>query len=661
MAELIKKLNNTNDIIATINELDIKELEAIINYAADKYYNTMKSVISDSLYDMLIDFLKLKSPKSKVLKNIGAKIKNKDKVSLDYHLGSMDKIKPPSKQLEKWTQQHKSPYILTDKLDGISALLVYKKNNDIKMYTRGTSIEGLDISHLIKYLNNIPNINTVILYCKKNNIVATHKDNIIAFRGELIIKEKVFNDNWAKEFKNARNTVAGLVNSKIINPTLASDTELVLYEVVDPYCSLSHQLEIIKELKFNCVHSKTINKELTFELLSEYFKQRRINSEYMNDGIIVTNDKNHKRNTNGNPTYAFAFKDILEDQKANTKVLSIEWNISKDGYLIPTLLLEPVVISGVEIKRVTGHNAKYVVDNKLGNGAEIELIRSGDVIPYINKVLKAGKIQLPQGKWSWSSTKVDIILDNLDNNDILKKNLYFFFSTLDTKGLGEKIIEKLYQAKFNTVPKILDLTKEKLEKAKIESFKEKTIDNILKAIKKAVTDVMLAKIMAGSNKLGHGLGFERMKQILSNYPNIIDEYTEWTKEEFIENIKNIDGWDTKTATLFVNNFDDFINFYNSIKKYITIKQAVKIKTTKITNMTFVFSSFRDKELQEMIELMGGKVSTSISKNTDYLVVKDDSVLDNMTSKIIKAKELGVKIITRINLVKLLHYTDQKEK
>jgi DNA ligase (NAD+) len=252
-------------------------------------------------------------------------------------------------------------------------------------------------------------------------------------------------------------------------------------------------------------------------------------------------------------------------------------------------------------------------------------------------------------------------LDNLDNNDILKKNLYFFFSTLDTKGLGEKIIEKLYQAKFNTVPKILDLTKEKLEKAKIESFKEKTIDNILKAIKKAVTDVMLAKIMAGSNKLGHGLGFERMKQILSNYPNIIDEYTEWTKEEFIENIKDIDGWDTKTATLFVNNFNDFIDFYNSIKKYITIKQAVKIKTTKITNMTFVFSSFRDKELQEMIELMGGKVSTSISKNTDYLVVKDDSVLDNMTSKIIKAKELGVKIITRINLVKLLHYTDQKEK
>jgi DNA ligase (NAD+) len=653
MSEIAKKLNNTDDIISTVDKLSIKELEDIVTYAADKYYNTMKSVISDPVYDMLIDFLKLKSPKSKVLKNIGAKIKSKNKVSLDYHLGSMDKIKPPSNQLEVWKKKYHPPYILTDKLDGISALLVYKKDS-IKMYTRGTSSEGLDISHLIKYLENIPNIDTIKEYCKKNNLIASHSDNIIAFRGELLIKEKTFNDNWADEFKNARNTVAGLVNSKTINPQLAADTDLVLYEVVDPYHQMSRQLEIIEDLKFNCVHSKIINKEITFELLSEYFKKRRTTSEYMVDGIIITNDLKHKRNTSGNPSYAFAFKDILEDQKANTKVKSIEWNISKDGYLIPTLLLEPVVISGVEIKRVTGHNAKYVVDNKLGNGAMIELIRSGDVIPYINKVLKPGKLELPEGKWSWSKTKVDIILDSLDNTDIMKKNLYFFFSTLDTKGLGEKVIDKLYEAKFDTVSKILDLTKEKLEKANINSFKEKTIDNILKAIKKAVSDVMIAKIMAGSNKLGHGLGFERMKQILSNYPNILEEYNLWSKDEFIENIKDIDGWDTKTATLFVNNFNDFIGFYNSIKKYITIKKTIKIKTTKITNMTFVFSSFRDKELQEMIETMGGKVNSSVSKNTNYLVVKDDTALENKTEKIKKAEDLGVKIITKVNLVKLLN-------
>jgi DNA ligase (NAD+) len=345
---------------------------------------------------------------------------------------------------------------------------------------------------------------------------------------------------------------------------------------------------------------------------------------------------------------------LTEDQKANTKVKSIEWNISKDGYLIPTLLLEPVTISGVEIKRVTGHNAKYVVDNKLGNGAEIEMIRSGDVIPYINKILKAGKVQLPEGTWTWSDTKVDIILDNMNNEDIIKKNLYFFFSTLDTKGLGEKVIHKLYDAKFNTVPKILELTKDKLVKANISSFKEKTIDNILKAINMAITDVTLAKIMAASNKLGHGLGFERMKQILSHYPNLITKYSDWSKAEFIDKIKLIDSWDTKTATLFVNNFSDFIKFYNSIKKFIKIKKQVISSDSKISGLIFVFSSFRDKELATMIETMGGKVSSCVSGNTDYLVVKDDSVLENKTEKIKKAEVNGVKIITRVKLEKMLN-------
>ena len=653
MAEsIVKKINNADDVITTIDNLTIVKLEQIVEYAADKYYNTQKSVISDAIYDMLIDFLKLKAPKSKVLKNIGAKVKSKNKVTLDYHLGSMDKIKPPSNHLDKWITKYEAPYVLTDKLDGISALLVYRTDG-ISMYTRGTSTEGLDISHLTKYLN-IPDLDTVIKYCNthKMNHKINHK-NIIAFRGELIIKDDVFENNWADEFKNARNTVAGLVNSKKINPQLARDTDIVLYEVIDPLYKMTDQLKIMQDLKFNYVLYKIINK-LNYEVLSTYFKKRRVESDYMIDGIIVTNDVIHKRNTSGNPDYAFAFKDILEDQKANTKVKSIEWNISKDGYLIPTLLLEPVTISGVEIKRVTGHNAKYVVDNKLGNGAEIELIRSGDVIPYINKIIKQGKANLPEGKWTWSGTKVDIILDNMNNEDIIKKNLYFFFSTLDTKGLGEKVIHKLYDAKFNTVQKILELTKDKLVKADISSFKEKTIDNILKAINMAITDVTLAKIMAASNKLGHGLGFERMKQILSHYPNLITKYSDWSKAEFIDKIKLIDSWDTKTATLFVNNFDDFIEFYNSIKKFIKIKKQVISNNSKISGLIFVFSSFRDKELATMIETMGGKVSSSVSGNTDYLVVKDDSVLENKTEKIKKAEVNGVKIITRIKLEKMLN-------
>jgi len=652
MIELIKKLNKSNDIISLISELTIKELEDIIEHAADKYYNTSKSVISDAIYDMLIDFLKLKNPKSNILKNIGAKVKGKNKVTLDYWLGSMDKIKPPSNQLDHFILKYNAPYYLSDKLDGISALIIYR-NNNINMFTRGTSTEGLDISHLVKYLKNIPSFDIVEKYCK-NKLKTSNKNNIIALRGELIIKNAIFTKNWSDKFKNARNTVSGLVNSKKINPELAQDVELVVYEVIDPFDSMDKQLKIIKDLKFNSVHYKVVN-NLSYELLSEHFKNRRSNSDFQIDGIIVTNENEHKRNIQGNPDYAFAFKDILEDQKAKTTITDIEWNISKDGYLIPTLLLKPVIISGVEIKRVTGHNARNVIDNKLGVGCDVEIIRSGDVIPKINKVLKPGKVKLPEGNWSWNESKVDIILDQVDKSeDVVKKNIYFFFSTLDTKGLGEKNVEKLVNAGYDTIPLILSLDHDTLlnleKEGKLEGFKEKTITNLLKAITKAVSNVSLSQIMAASNKLGHGLGHERMKQILANYPNILEDHNKWTKKEFIANIKEINGWDTKTATLFVSNFNNFVNFYNSIKKYIKLKKDI-IVSGKLSDKIFVFSSFRDKELESLIENLGGKINTTPSKNTNYLVIKNDAV--TKTSKILKADELGITIITKDKLNKML--------
>lgn len=652
MTDIIKRIQKTKDLIKDVSELSIKELEETIVYAADKYYNTDTPVLLDVQYDALIDFLRLKSPKSKVLKNIGASVKGKNKVKLDYWLGSMDKMKPNNvNDLASWIKTYKGPYHLSDKLDGISALLVYN-DNEISMYTRGTANEGLDITPLVKYMN-LPKYEIIEEYCKKNKIKGDK--NLIAFRGELVIKDKVFNKNWAGKLKNARNSVSGLVNSKKINPELANDTDLVLYEVIDPFFPIDKQMDIIKDLKFNQVEYKFV-KELSFDSLSKYLKERREDGDYNIDGIIVTTSGNYKRNIKGNPEYAFAFKDVLEDQIGRTFVKDIEWNVSKDGYINPTLILNPITIGGVEIKRATGFNAKFIVDNVLGEGAEIEIIRSGDVIPYVKKVLKpatSGKPDLPKSDWKWNETKVDIILTNLkDDPNVLIKNIYFFFSTLDTKGLGEKNVAKLIDSGLNSIQKILNA--EKKDFLNVEGFGEKTAKNIKESIIKSLTNISLSKLMAASNKLGHGLGEERMKQVLMKYPNILNEYKKWTKQEFINKIKEINGWEEKTSTLFVSNFEDFIKFYDSIKKFVKIEdKKIEKKEGEFSGKTIVFSGFRDNDLQSKLEIQGAKIGSGISKNTDYLIVKDQETLDNPTGKVQKAFELKIKILTKNDLAKLL--------
>lgn len=643
MQAIINRINK--DPFEEVKTLTEKELEEILVKAQDTFFNTGKPILSDAIYDILIDYMKFKYPKNKVSKNIGAKIKDKErKINLDYYLGSMDKIKPPSNELNRWKDKFKSPYVLTDKLDGISALLIYTES-EIKLSTRGTATEGLNISNLVNYLD-VPKLEEIKNNVKKLNLIGDK--NIIAIRGELIISKKKFDKNWKSTMKNSRNAVSGLVNSKTINPDLAIDTDFIAYELVDPNHKILEQFSFLEKLNFNVVNYIKV-KSMDYESLGKHLLKRRTESDYIIDGIVVYNNDLNTKNTSGNPKYAFAFKDVLEDQKATTEVLDVEWKVSKDGYINPTVIIKPVNIGGVNIERVTAHNAKYLLTNKLGKGAKIEIIRSGDVIPKIHKVLKeSNNIINPEIPYKWNETKVDYIVKSLENNkDIDIKNIYYFFSKLDTKGLGEKIVERLYDSGLNSVVKILKATSEDF--LKIDGFKEKSSNNLIESIKKSTTDVPLEIIFAASNKLGHGMGVERAKMILEVYPNILTDHKNWSKDEFIQKISDIPQFEDKTSRLFVGNFPKFLKFYNEIDKYISIRKVNQSKSSKVTkknsffvDKTFVFTGFRDSELKQKIIENGGSVKDSLNSKTDYLVVKE---ADSGSSKLTKAKELGVKIIT----------------
>ena len=638
VSDTISKLKK--DVFGTIEKMSIEDLVNIINITTEHYYKK-EPLIDDSTFDILIDYLRIRDPKNKVLKQIGTSNISKDDAELPYFLGSMDKLRPyidgEVKKFKKWIKNYKRPYYLSDKLDGISALIVYNFDDTVKMYTRGSAIMGKDISQLIKYFKNIPSIEDIKSFCKSNKI--NGKKCYLAFRGELVMTKNTFDERWSKQKKNIRNTVGGLVNSKKINPKLARDTRFVCYNILDPNTFIKRQYEIIEKLGLYCVHYREAEK-INMELLSKYLVKRKEKSKYDIDGIIVTNNDLHTQNVDANPEYAFAFKDMLENQKVIATVKNIEWNVSKDRRIKPVVIINKVNIGGVDINRVTGNNARFIKDNGIGVGSELEIIRSGDVIPKIVKIIKKTKPLFPNMKYEWDKNNVEIkiIGENLDDVNI--KNIHYFFSQLDTKGMGERIVRKLYENKINSVEKILKMKKESL--LNIEGFKEKSADNLIKSVKKSVNDKTLAEIMNASNKLGAGMGIERMKIITSTYPSILSN--NWTKDKFIEKIKMIDGFDDITANIFVNNFKSFLDFYNNIKHHISIKEKKIKKDGKYKDMKIVVSGFRDKDIISYIENEGGILTNTVSKNTNLLIIKDNSVMD--TSKVQKAKNLGIKIITK---------------
>lgn len=648
METLIKDIKK--DPFNSVNELSPSKIEELIKHSADKYYNSGNPVLSDALYDLLIDFLKVKKPKSKVLKDVGSNVNAKNKVTLDYPLYSMDKIKPPSKELDKWLNKFPAPYYLSDKLDGISALLVYKEDKTIGLYTRGTAIEGLDISFLLKYLSGVPTPDTVADYVKDKKLKP--KSNVMAFRGELLMKKSVFQSKYCKEKKNERSIVAGVVNSINVDPLIAKDLSLVIYEVVDPFNKIKKQYKMIKALGLKMVHAKKFEK-LDFEILSDYYKIRRAESKYLMDGIIVTNNEKHKRTTKSNPKYSFAFKDVLDEQVANFNVLGVEWNVSKDGYINPVLLLETQTLGGVDISRVTAFNAKYIQDNKIGPGTVIKLVRSGDVIPHILEIVKASKTpQMPDMEYTWTKSNVDIIVkDKKTNKDVTIKEMVYFFKKMDIKNLGEGNVKKMVDIGLDSIEKVIKANKDDL--LKVDGFKEKTVDKVYLGIHSVLQKTDLALLMGASNLFGHGFGSTRCQLILDVYPEILDSLKSMTKCQLLDKIKEIDGFDTITAQQFVDHLEEFNQFFDKIKSFVKFKQATKTKNQKMKDQVLVFTGFRDKDLEQKIVEAGGQIKTTVSSNTTILICKDETVKNGDSGKIKDAKKKNIKIMTKDEVLKML--------
>ena len=609
-----------------------KDLVEILTKADKAYHLDGTEIISDEYYDILKSRLKERAPKNPYFKKVGFKPPDKIKTKLPYYLGSQNKYKLEDiKEIDRWLSKYKLPveYYISEKLDGISCLITTNDDGDINIYTRGDGFYGIDISYIKDYIKTIP---------KK-------LPSNFAVRGELLLSKV----NWEKikeHGSNPRNVVAGVINSKSINELILPLIEFVAYDYLSERIAINDAMEYLKSIGFKIAINKLISHKINSEELLENLKEFKSKSKYEIDGIVITHNKSYPLEDGKNPEYAFAFKSNTLLDIAEVIVTDVEWNVSKDKYLKPIVKFKPIIINGVSIKQATGFNADFIVKNKIGKGSIIKIQRSGDVIPHITEVIKASDDNnplMPAIPYIWNKTKIDILIAGDEKNreqDI--KTFSYFMKSLKIKGISEGIITKLYDNSYDTLYKIINITKK--EVLDIDGFKEKSASNLIEALEEIKTK-SCKEIMIASNILGRGLGEKKLELIFDKYSFIcIDKKR--ALELTIDDLKKVNGMGDITSKQFIDNLNKFFEFYEELE----IKEIKEIKKEKspskinkqIENKHFVFSGFRNKDFEDYIKINNGIIDTNIIKLTNYLIVKDKT---KITTKMKTAEEKGIIILT----------------
>jgi NAD-dependent DNA ligase len=620
----------------------VQELEKKLRHLDDVYYHgadPLGITTTDEEYDALrAQYEELTGKKDKT---IGATVKKtKRAIPLPFFMGSLDKIKEgEDTRFQRWKSADKvSFFILQPKLDGVSAMYCRPPlSHGEALYTRGDGSMGSDISFLLPHLQHLPSL-------RQGDAV----------RGEIVMPTDVFEQKYASSFKNNRNLVSGILNSKAPDPTLIRDLVLVPYEVLGcsgavVRASPSQQMHSLQnEMKFREVivgHAVPFH-DLTMTTLHRLWDYFRKETPYPTDGIVIWKDAPYMPDKTGNPDYAVAFKKTKETVR--TRVVQVHWSPSKYNVLKPRIEIEPVDLSGTRITFVTGFNAKYIMDHCLGKGAVVEVTRSGDVIPHILAVHRpadSGEPEMPLTvAYRWNDTEVDIIGTEKEEGGTADiKKIHFFFKTLGIKTLAEKTITKLVGAcacdgKETTAPRLMVRllkmsAEEMVSRAGLGPIESQ---NLWKQIhpEEGPREVPLALLMTASGIFGPGFGLRKIEPVVDRIPLGAEKMAE------------VPGWTRESASKFLQYMPAFEAFVRDGQGVLTI--ADRACTTPVTNNggggVVVFSGFRDKELERRLVERGYTVGNGVTATgTVCVLVRGDKETETVKTK--KAREKGIPVQT----------------
>ena len=633
------------------------EITKLVNRILDANdaYRMGEPIMTDQEYDSLLDRLKELDPGNALLsKGIIEEPKGKDRMEkLPVPMYSLEKVKSWG-EIKDWLSQFGDDEVMaiTPKYDGIS--LVTSTGKDVKAWTRGDGETGQASHRRFQAMNRLQ---------EGFDLLAKKCDYCW---GEAIMRKDFFKKYLENgDYKTARNMVAGQFNADKWNPEILKDTSYIVYgcdmDGVDKLNQLSCFLDLGMGHDYTATRVYEIKKsekdgEDIFHML-----YRKWSEFYNIDGIVMeVNAAGLRRHLgrlpNGNPKYAIAVKFPEWNDSKVARVEYITWKISKDGVSNPVINIKPTELCGVTVCNVSGHNARYIVDNHIHPGALIQVRRSGDVIPKHDKT-----ISWCQYEWEdtmddmmscpscgrslqWDSTHTELICSNPGCwQKVVARNL-FFFVTMGIEEIGDPTIMRLYHAGYKTIKDILsflftgDWSTIKGLGDSIQGKLREQIDNL------TATPIPLARLLTACNVFGGNFGEKTCQLIfneirpgdLSSLLSKLDEPT------FYDELVAIKGVGEITAKVFICSLREMERDLNAIPFFLfPVYLEEEKKEPAGETLSICFSGVRDKELEKEIINAGHTVASGVSKNTSILIVKD---VNGGSSKITKARELGVDII-----------------
>lgn len=613
-------------------------------------------ISTDDVYDRIYSYTKDRYGTDNYFQGVGAPVsieitKRGGKVPLPCPMGSMTEAHLGD--LENWIQPMRD-YVISAKLDGTSALIVYKNGKLDSAYSRGDGTNG---SRIERHLVDFP--------CVPKIINTTLPEVIV--RGEVILPKNKANyvleelKNITKRtYKNSRNTVAGMMNSENSPDVFKQNAHFVAYHIENWDKTEFEQFEQLKAYGFlTSKYWLETGNNIYDRHMIDVVTDIKTNYDYECDGVIITVNKKSAEfegfeSGTLNPKSSRKFKIGGSQESAISHITGIEWNCSKDSYFKPRINIEPVDIDGVTVSWCTGHNYADVMTKHACISAEILLTRRGLVIPYLEQVLSHPEeedYQLPDSRlYKLNETSTDAVLIDVEDCpyelldqyqsyqlDQNLQQLTFFCSTLKVDQAGEancKTLMKNY-GDINGFFSIMNLIK-----LPVEEFESSIGANGFKfyvSLHSRLKDVNPAVFHDGAGTFGRGIGELKLMKIIEKYGTLDVDYNQ---------VLDTEGFAEKSAKQFVNHRESY-NTWKTFAEHNPDLLNFKYPDLTPTDNTYegvvaVFTGIRDANLQNKIVQGGGKVVSSCTNTCNLVIAKNPA---ENSGKLQKARERGVEIIS----------------